>query len=108
MDEIDLGGYVTSVFFFLTRLISAVSFHMTARPVAGEMKFPEFLDKLSQNDGERRHFTTQYSTDPEGGPADGDDGGEEGGITTYPSPTNALETTSCQRRIKPGTLFCNG
>ena len=79
--------------------MSAVSFHTTAHPVAGEMKFPKFLDGLSQKDRERRHLTTQYSTDPEGGPADGDDGGEEGGITAYPSPTNALEMTSCQRRI---------
>ena len=78
--------------------MSAVSFHMTAHPVAGEMKFPKFLDGLSQKDGEWRYLITQYSTDSEGRPADGDDDGEEGGITTYPSPVNALETTSRQRR----------
>ena len=84
--------------FLLTRLISVVSFHTTAHPVAGEVKFPKFLDGLKQDDGEWRYLTTQSSTDPDGGPADDGDDGEEGGITTYPSPTNALETTSHQHR----------
>jgi len=52
-----------------------------------EMKFSEFLDGLKQEDGERGYLTTQYSANPEGGP---DDDEEDGEITTYPPPTNAL------------------
>ena len=54
-----------------------------------EMKFSEFLDGLEQEDGEWRYLTTQYPANSEGG-LDDDDDEEEGGITTYPSPTNAL------------------
>jgi len=54
-----------------------------------EMKFSEFLDGLRQEDGEWRYLTTQYSADSEGG-LDDDGEEKEGGITTYPPPTNAL------------------
>jgi hypothetical protein len=51
-----------------------------------EMKFSEFLEGLKQEDGELRYLTTQYSA--EGG--DEDREGDEGEITIYPPPTNAL------------------
>jgi len=54
-----------------------------------EAKFSEFLDGLRQEDGEWRYLTTQYSEDSEGG-LDGVREEAEGGITTYPPPTNAL------------------
>lgn len=55
-----------------------------------EVKFSEFLDGLKQADEEWSYLTTQYSVDSEG--ELDDDGGEgvEGGIATYPPPTNAL------------------
>ena len=53
-----------------------------------ETTFSEFLDGLNREDGEWRYLTTQYSAGPEGGLDGGD--GEEGEITTYPPPTNAL------------------
>ena len=53
-----------------------------------EMKFSEFLDGLKREDGEQRYLTTQYSADPEGGDEDGEE--NEGEITIYPPPTNAL------------------
>ncbi|KAF9649039.1 hypothetical protein BDM02DRAFT_3186571 [Thelephora ganbajun] len=52
-----------------------------------EMEFSEFLDGLKQEDGEQRYLTTQYSADSEGLH---DDGEEEGEITIYPPPMNAL------------------
>ena len=52
-----------------------------------EMEFSEFLDGLKKGDGEWRYLTTQYSANPE---RLDDDGEEEGEITSYPPPTNAL------------------
>ena len=54
-----------------------------------EMTFSEFLDGLKQEDGEWRYLTTQYSTNSEGG-LDNDGEEEDGEITIYPPPTNAL------------------
>lgn len=53
-----------------------------------EMKFSEFLDGLKKEDGELMYLTTQYPADSEGREEDNEE--NEGGITTYPPPTNAL------------------
>ena len=53
-----------------------------------DMKFSEFLEGLKREDGELRYLTTQYSADPEGGDEVGEE--DEGDVTVYPPPTNAL------------------